>query len=56
MKDIKAGEVLTADNVRSIRPGFGLAPKHYEAVLGRKVTQALSRGTALSFGMIEIDS
>ncbi|MBD1564521.1 pseudaminic acid synthase [Vibrio sp. S12_S33] len=55
VKDIKAGEVLTPDNVRSIRPGFGLAPKHYEAVLGRKVTQALSRGTALSFGMIEID-
>ena len=55
VKDIKAGEVLTTDNVRSIRPGFGLAPKHYEAVLGRKVTQALSRGTALSFGMIEID-
>jgi len=55
VKDIKAGEELTADNVRSIRPGFGLAPKHYEAVLGRKVTRALSRGTALSFGMIEID-
>lgn len=55
VKDIKVGEVLTADNVRSIRPGFGLAPKHYEVVLGRKVTQALSRGTALSFGMIEID-
>lgn len=55
VKDIKAGEMLTPDNVRSIRPGFGLAPKHYEEVLGRKVTQTLSRGTALSFGMIEID-
>mgnify|MGYP000312496110 CR=1 FL=1 len=55
VEDIKAGEELTAVNVRSIRPGFGLAPKHYEAVMGKKVTQDLSRGTALAFGMIEID-
>lgn len=55
VEDIKAGEELTAVNVRSIRPGFGLAPKHYEAVMGKKVTQDLSRGTALAIGMIEID-
>jgi N-acetylneuraminate synthase len=54
VKDIKAGEELTADNVRSIRPGFGLAPKHYEAVLGKKATQDIARGTALSFDVIEM--
>jgi len=36
VKDIAAGETLTAENVRSIRPGFGLAPKHYDAILGKK--------------------
>ncbi len=36
VKDIKEGEVLTSDNVRSIRPGFGLHPKFYNQVLGTK--------------------
>jgi pseudaminic acid synthase len=55
VKDIKEGEVLTADNVRSIRPGFGLAPKHYDAVLGRKANQNIARGTALQFEFIEAE-
>ena len=55
VKDIKEGEVLTADNVRSIRPGFGLAPKHYDAVLGRKAKKDIARGTALQFEFIEAD-
>lgn len=37
VKDLKAGEVITADAVRSVRPGFGLPPKRYESILGRKV-------------------
>ncbi|QSX36116.1 pseudaminic acid synthase [Shewanella sedimentimangrovi] len=53
VKDIAKGELLTADNIRSIRPGFGLAPKHYEAVLGRKAKHGLAKGTALSFELIE---
>mgnify|MGYP001121418459 CR=1 FL=1 len=51
--DIPAGGVLSADNIRSIRPGFGLAPKHYDAVLGRRVKTALTRGTALSLDVLE---
>ncbi len=51
--DIAAGEKLTADNVRSIRPGFGIAPKYYEEVLGRKAKQPISRGTALTFDLIK---
>ncbi|NQZ94130.1 MAG: pseudaminic acid synthase [Moritella sp.] len=53
VKDIPAGALLTEDNVRSIRPGFGLAPKHYEAVLGMIAKGVIYRGTALHFDLIE---
>lgn len=49
VKDIKAGETLTAENVRSIRPGFGLPPKHYDEVIGKRASCDLPRGTALTF-------
>lgn len=52
VKDIKAGEKFTPDNVRSIRPGFGLAPKHYEKVLTAQAIEDVSSGTALSFDML----
>lgn len=47
VKDIKAGEVLTRENVRAIRPGFGLPTKYIEEVLGKKVNQDVKRGTAM---------
>jgi len=53
VKDIAAGELFTAENVRCIRPGFGLAPKYYETVLGKFAKNAISRGTALHFDLIE---
>ena len=53
VKDIAAGELLTAGNVRSIRPGFGLAPKHYDAVLGKVAKGIIYHGAALSFDLIE---
>jgi len=53
VKDIAAGETLTAENVRSIRPGFGLAPKHYDAILGKKAKCLIPRGTALTFDVIK---
>jgi pseudaminic acid synthase len=53
VRDIAAGETLTPENVRSIRPGGGLAPKHYPAVLGRRSTRAIPFGTPLSWDMIE---
>jgi pseudaminic acid synthase len=52
---IASGEMLTAVNVRSIRPGFGLAPRHLDAVLGRRSKQAIARGTPLSWEMLEDD-
>lgn len=52
VKDVKAGEVLTAGNVRAIRPGFGLPTKYLEQVLGKPVRRDVQRGTALSWKLI----
>ncbi len=49
VQDLKAGDVLTRENVRAIRPGLGLPAKYLEQVLGMKVTQDMKRGTALSW-------
>jgi N-acetylneuraminate synthase len=51
--DVAAGERLTAENVRSIRPGFGLPPKHLPQVLGRTASRALKRGAPLDWSMVE---
>lgn len=45
--DIKAGEIFTAENIRSVRPGFGLHPKYYSSVLGKKAVKDLARGSRL---------
>ena len=44
-KDMKAGEILTRDNVIIIRPGYGLHPKYYDIVLGKKVETNIEKGT-----------
>lgn len=49
VEDIKAGEVLTIKNLRSIRPGLGLPPKFIDQLIGRKVNQNLPRGTAFKW-------
>ena len=53
VKDIRKGEVFTADNVKSIRPFYGLHPKHFEAVLGKRATRNLEKGDRLSWDVIE---
>ena len=53
VKDIKAGEVITEENVRSVRPGYGLHPKFYREVLGRKVNRDLRMGTSLNLELID---
>jgi N-acetylneuraminate synthase len=50
--DIREGDVFDSSNVRSIRPGFGLAPKHLTTVLGKRARTAIARGTALSWDLI----
>lgn len=50
VEDIKAGEVITVQNVRSIRPGFGLHPKYLKEVLGKQAKVDLERGKSLELG------
>lgn len=49
VKDVKKGEPLTCENVRSIRPGHGLPPKHMEEVIGRVASEDIERGTPLEW-------
>jgi len=53
VRDLAAGEILTRENVRAIRPGLGLPPKHLTEVLGRRVRRAVPRGTALTWDLLE---
>ena len=53
VEDIKAGESLTEENVRSIRPGFGLHPRYLEQIIGKKARTDLKRGTPLDWNLIE---
>ena len=53
VKDIVGGELLTDNNVRSIRPGFGLAPKYLPEVLGKVATQRIKKGTPISNGLFK---
>jgi pseudaminic acid synthase len=55
VQDIPAGGRFTAENVRSIRPGHGLPPKHLPDVLGRRAGRAIARGTPLAWSLIEPD-
>ena len=48
-EDIKKGDLLNEDNLRIVRPGYGLPPKFYSLVLGKKVNRDLKKGTALGF-------
>ena len=52
IRDMKKGECFTDENIRSIRPGFGLPPKFIDIIKGRKATQDLSKGTPLSWDVI----
>ena len=51
-EDMKAGDVLTPKNLRSVRPGMGLQPKYLDTMIGKKVNRNVKRGTALSFEMV----
>lgn len=53
VKDIQPGEILTPDNIRSIRPGNGLHTMYYEEILGKKARTFLQKGTPLAWEMME---
>lgn len=52
VEDMKDGDIITEKNMRRIRPGLGLAPKYYGALLGKRVKYDVPRGTALSWEMV----
>lgn len=52
-KDIKKGEILTEENIRSVRPSDGISPKYYHEVLGKKASRDLKFGEPLKFEDIE---
>ena len=52
VKNLKAGDVLTKENVRAIRPGLGLPPKHFDQILGKKIKSSVKMGTALDWSLI----
>lgn len=53
VKDLKAGDVITADAVRSVRPGYGLAPKHLEAVIGKRVNRDAAANTPVRLELMD---
>jgi len=55
VKDIKAGEIFTEENIRSIRPGYGMHTRFLKNVIGQKATRNIERGTPLDWKLISYD-
>jgi pseudaminic acid synthase len=55
VKDIKKGELITKENVRSIRPGFGMHPKYYNEIIGKKINSDLEKGSRLNQDLINFN-
>ena len=52
VKDMKKGDILTSKNIRSIRPGGGILPEYFDLVLGKKIKETTSKGSALTWELI----
>lgn len=53
VEDIKKREIFTKKNIRSIRPGFGMHPKYFNDIVGKRASEDIQRGTPLSWNLIE---
>lgn len=53
VEDVKEGDVVTEKNIRSIRPGFGLHPKYYNAILGKRFIGDFEKGSSLEIDMLD---
>lgn len=56
IKDLAAGEVVSADAVRSVRPGFGLAPKHLDAIIGLRLKESVQANTPVELAALDISA
>lgn len=54
VRDLKHGDIFTSANVRCIRPAFGLEPKHYQTVLGKRASADIKRGTPLRWDLVTL--
>jgi pseudaminic acid synthase len=52
-QDLRAGDVLTAENLRAIRPGLGLPPKFYDVLLGERIARDAAKGTPMSWDLLD---
>ncbi len=52
VSDIKSGEKFSEDNIKIIRPGYGILPKYYNSLLGKRATMDIKRGTPMDFSMV----
>jgi pseudaminic acid synthase len=53
IKDMKAGDIITPAHIRRIRPGFGLPPKYFDQLIGKRVNKDVDRGTATAWELID---
>ena len=51
-KDMKSGEVFTQENLRAVRPGFGLPPKYFDTILGKSVKRDVAAGTPVAWDLL----
>ena len=52
IRDLQPGDIITTEDIKRIRPGFGLEPKYFDYVLGRKVKVAVTRGDRVTWNVI----
>jgi pseudaminic acid synthase len=53
VKNLKSGDIITSENVKSIRPGMGLAPKYYDLVIGKKIIKDVDFGTPVAWNLLD---
>lgn len=53
MMDMAEGEVITPEHIRSIRPGYGLAPKYYDEIIGKQVSQSVKKGERVAWNVVK---
>lgn len=53
VKNLKAGDIISPEDIRSVRPGFGLPPKHYQRIIGRHVLRDVTLGMPVMWGLID---